>query len=407
MKLLLYEYASGGGFAGQSIPAGILCEGYGMLRSVATDFKAAGHEVTALIDARLSRLNPPIDADQTVTVRYPQEPLRFLSALSKINDATYVIAPETGMTLQSLVSFCEQTGKVSLNCQSTAIAAVSDKAAHYEQLEKAKLSAPKSIVINANSSLKKITQAIKEELTFPIVLKPAEGIACSGLSLIKKEIQLEQAAAKIKAEAESVRFVAQQFIDGEDASVSVISTGKKAVAVSLNKQNITLSGPETSSSYEGGVVPLEHPMKAKAFALAERTVELISGLQGYVGVDLVLTQTEAFVVDVNARLTTSYVGFRQVAGINVADAMVKAVTQGQLPSNMQNGRFACFSKVETPKPTIDAFKKAAEMPSVISPPFPLNPNNNSCSLMLGVGESLEQANLGLEEAKKQLKNTIS
>ena len=39
-------------------------------------------------------------------------------------------------------------------------------------------------------------------------------------------------------------------------------------------------------------------------------VESFSGLRGYVGVDVVLGQDKLYVVDVNPRLTTSYVGLR-------------------------------------------------------------------------------------------------
>ena len=63
MKVIVYEHASGGGYAGQPIPSSVLSEGFGMLRSVVADFKAAEHEVTVLMDARLSKLNPPLNAD--------------------------------------------------------------------------------------------------------------------------------------------------------------------------------------------------------------------------------------------------------------------------------------------------------------------------------------------------------
>ncbi len=82
------------------------------------DFKAAGHEVTVLLDARLSKLNPPIDADRIVPIFYPYEPKKKFTSIAKVNDAIYVLAPETGQTLQSFVKLAEQTGKNSLNCES-------------------------------------------------------------------------------------------------------------------------------------------------------------------------------------------------------------------------------------------------------------------------------------------------
>ena len=53
MRLLVYEHVSGGGFADESIPADILSEGFGMLSTVISDFKAAGHNITTTLDSRI------------------------------------------------------------------------------------------------------------------------------------------------------------------------------------------------------------------------------------------------------------------------------------------------------------------------------------------------------------------
>jgi predicted ATP-grasp superfamily ATP-dependent carboligase len=52
--------------------------------------------------------------------------------------------------------------------------------------------------------------------------------------------------------------------------------------------------------------------------LADGIVQAIPGLGAYVGVDLILTDTGPVVVEVNPRLTTSYVGLAQVLGLNPA-----------------------------------------------------------------------------------------
>jgi len=57
LRILVYEYVSGGGYAQQTISPSILAEGYAMLRCVTADFSAAGHEVTVLLDERISKAN--------------------------------------------------------------------------------------------------------------------------------------------------------------------------------------------------------------------------------------------------------------------------------------------------------------------------------------------------------------
>lgn len=399
MRIIVYEHMAGGGYAKQPLPPSIICEGYGMLRSLAADLKAAGHEVTVLLDERISKLNPPLDADYTVPIVDSAEPTRFLCSIAQINDAAYVIAPETAQTLKSLVSAVEQTGKVSLNSEADAITKAADKAVLYEKLLNLGL-APKTVTLNIDEAPAKAASTIKKELGYPAVVKPADGVSCSSLSIVENEAQTTKAIAKIKAKSPSKLFIAQQYIAGQAASVSLLSTGKKATALSLNKQNLTLEGPEGDSSYLGGVVPFMHPLKEAAFAAAKKAVESIAGLRGYVGVDLVMAEDRVFVLDVNARLTTSYVGLRRVAGFNVAEAMVDAVLHEKLPKTSNPSGFACFSKVETPKPTNNAFHKAAKLPSVVSPPFLLN--GTACSLLMGEGATLAEADLQLEQAKKRL-----
>jgi tyramine---L-glutamate ligase len=406
LKVLVYEHVSGGGYAGQDISPSVLSEGFSMLRCLVEDFKTAGHEVTVLIDSRLSKLNPPINADCIVPIFYPNEPEKFLGSISKINDAIYVIAPETGQTLQSFVELAEQTGKRSLNCESHAIEKAADKTVLYELLKKLGV-LPKTVILGLDDGLVKIIETIKKNLGYPLIVKPADGVGCSGLSVVKDEIQFAEAIKKINTVSTSKRFIAQEFIRGEAASVSLLSTGKKAIALSLNKQNVNLDIPEATSNYEGGDVPFEHWLKQEAFKIAEKIIEAFSNLKGYVGVDFVFTEHKPFVVDVNPRLTTSYIGLRKVARFNIAEALVNAVLKDTLPTKIENKGFASFSKVEISKPTITKFQKSAQMTAVVSPPFPINENEKSIALIIGEGATLNDAKMHLEETKKSLHNIIT
>ncbi len=406
MKIVVCEYVSGGGYAELPIPPNVLAEGFGMLREIVANFTAAGNEVTVLLDARIAKLHPPLDVFCILPIYFRIESERFLKNIATINDATYIIAPETGRILQSFVELTEQTGKISLNCESKAIKTVANKAALYKDLHNKGFRTPKTFVLNSSDSLAQVKQAIKREFSYPIVLKPVDGVGCCGLSIIKEEAHVKKAIEKAKADSNATRFVVQQFIDGEPASVSLLSSNKKAMTLSLNRQSITLAGPNETSSYDGGCVPFNHPLKQEALSLAEKVVESFSGLRGYVGVDLVLAKDEPYVVDVNPRLTTSYVGLSKVANFNVAEALISSVIKGQLPSKYENQGFACFSKVETTMPSTITFQKAAQSSNIISPPFPLDEKTKSCSLVIGKGESLDKARRDLEEAKKNLLNII-
>lgn len=375
-----------------------------MLGAIVSDLKLAGHEITVLLDERLSKLSPPINADSTIPIFYPQEAEKFLIKMAKINDAILVLAPETGQTLQKLVELVERSGKVSLNCESAAIQKVADKTILYKILKRNGLATPKTVILNVNDDLAKVKQVIKSKLMYPLVFKPADGVSCGGLSIVKEEAQIKKAIGKIKVESAMENFIVQEYVEGEAASVSLLCSKSKAFPISLNQQTIKVGAPEEIASYEGGVVPFDNPLTHDAFALAEKVAGCFAGLKGYVGVDLVLTKDKLFVVDVNPRLTTSYVGLTRVANFNVADALVNAVSKDKLPVKSQTNGYACFLKIELPSPTISSFQTISQISEVVSPPFPLD--FQTCMLIAGKGATNDEAKVQLEEAKKRIINII-
>ena len=96
----------------------------------------------------------------------------------------------------------------------------------------------------------------------------------------------------------------------------------------------------------GGTVPLEHPARRVASRLAQQAVALFPGLQGYVGVDLILAQEEAWLVEINPRLTTSDIGLRQVVNINLAKAIWEACREGVLAEQVRLRGEVSFDKDE-------------------------------------------------------------
>jgi predicted ATP-grasp superfamily ATP-dependent carboligase len=407
LRLLIYEHVSGGGFAGEPIPSSVLSEGFGMLRTLISDFKAAGHYVTTLLDSRIARLNPPIDADCVVPVFSSREIQVNLRKISESADAAYVIAPETDGLLQSLVEVVEQTGAASLNCPASAIEKVSDKVGFYEFMRKLGLPLPETIMFSVADDLKEIKKAVRGSLNFPLIFKPSNGVSCCGLSVVRNEDQVAGAVGKIKKESSSKHFLVQELIIGAATSVSLVSTGSDAVSISLNRQNVTIETPEACSSYRGGAVPFANPLQAEAFKVAEKIVKSFPSLRGYLGVDLVLTKDEAVAVEVNPRLTTSYVGLRRVANFNPAQAIVNAVLKRELPTHIQSCGYTYFSKVETPNPQIDSLQKTYEVNEVISPPFPVSENGAASAFIASYGATLKEASARFREAKKRVLNIIS
>ena len=407
MRLLVYEHVSGGGFADESISADILSEGFGMLTTLISDFKAAGHKVTTTLDSRIARVNPPIDADCVVPVFSSHETQVNIHKIAESADAVYIIAPETNGVLQSLVELLEQTDIASLNCPAGTIEKVSDKIDLYEFMRKLDLPLPEMIIFTVTEDLKEIKKAVCGGLNLPVIFKPSDGVSCSGVSVVRDEEQIVGAVDKIRMSSSSKHFAVQELINGDAASVSLLSTGSNAVSISLNRQDITIKTPENCSSYSGGVAPFDHPLLTEAFEVAEKLVKSVPDLRGYVGIDFVLTENEAVAIEVNPRLTTSYVGLRSVVNFNPAQAIVNAVLKREPPTQIESYGCTLFSKVETPKPTMDAFQEICRMDEVISPPFPVSESPFASALIASHGVTLQEASTKFREAKKCVLNTMS
>jgi predicted ATP-grasp superfamily ATP-dependent carboligase len=402
LKLLIYEHISGGGFADKPIPSSILSEGYGMLRTLTTDFKAAGHSVSTVLDSRLAALNPPLGADCIVTVSSRREAEAAIQKISHSADAAYMIAPESNQVLQTLVEKVERIGVPSLSCQSSAIGRVSNKATFNECAKRIGLPTPSTVTINAHENIAEIKQTISAKLEFPIIFKPVDGVGCSSLSVVTNDDQVATAVDKITKESSNEYFMVQELIQGTSVSVSLISTGSETLPISLNKQDVSLMTPETNSTYNGGLVPFRTPFEHEAFAMAKKTARSFRGLRGYIGVDLILTERGPVVIEINPRLTTSYIGVRKVVSFNPAQAIINSVLERELPADNQNEGYAFFSKVKTPAPTTEALQKTYKMNELVSPPFPVSCDSTACALVLSHRATLKEATAGFHEAKKRL-----
>jgi glutathione synthase/RimK-type ligase-like ATP-grasp enzyme len=100
-----------------------------------------------------------------------------------------VVAPETGQTLRNLVKIVEATGKPCLNCTSDTIEKAANKANLYAFLKNQKLSSPQALTLNTKSSLEEIERTICG-LTFPVVLKPLDGVSCECINILQEEGKL-------------------------------------------------------------------------------------------------------------------------------------------------------------------------------------------------------------------------
>jgi predicted ATP-grasp superfamily ATP-dependent carboligase len=162
-------------------------------------------------------------------------------------------------------------------------------------------------------------------LGFPLVVKPRDGAGSQATFLVRDAAELARCPARAAAEGWTGELVAQPFVEGEPASVSfVIGPGGK-YCLKPARQLLSADG---RLRYEGGVVPGADEKVAKAVAV--RALAAVEGLRGWFGVDIVLQEQTGQLIEINPRLTTSYVGLRRLARCNLMELLLAAAS-GETP----------------------------------------------------------------------------
>ena len=161
------------------------------------------------------------------------------------------------------------------------------------------------------------------DLPYPVVLKPIDGAGSQDVLLIDgPEVEIPPANAPRRVE---------RFVPGMSVSVAVLCGPAGLFSLPPCRQHLS---EDRRFTYLGGSLPLTPPSAARATRLALAAVQTLEAPLGYLGVDLILGEDSAgsgdTVIEINPRLTTSYVGLRAATGDNLAEAML-AVAAGFRP----------------------------------------------------------------------------
>ncbi len=316
MRIYVLEYYSGGAMADNPLPRSIVKEGQLIRDAVLNDLLQLPHvHVVISQDYRLQANHSQIETIQV-------NPGMFTSIFGHLireSDAVMIIAPETNNILSDLTVQVENSSKPLLGSKSIGINKVTNKLQLTQKLQQVGLAVPPtwSLAFTKNKFIS------PERLSFPAVIKPVMGTACEGVCYI-------ESAAVPNLNIKPCPMMIQQYIFGMPASVSLLISENACIPLSLNQQKISFH-PEFK--YTGGVIPFNHPLKAEAMAAAVHACSLFSGLRGYVGVDLILTEDKPVIIEINPRITTSYIGLSQAANANMAALILSACLEDSLPSS--------------------------------------------------------------------------
>jgi predicted ATP-grasp superfamily ATP-dependent carboligase len=317
MHFFVYEWATGGGLvdAAGPVPASILREGAAMIGALAGDLvRIANCRVSALRDPRVLQLSlPGCAVFDVISRKSHREEFERLAAEA---DATILIAPELDDILLKAAQLATASGARLMSPSVDFIRIAADKQRTCEILAAAGVPVPSGRRLEPDEPL-------PSDFEYPAVVKPVIGAGSQDTFMVSGPYDGTPAYAWPRR--------LEIYVPGLAVSVAMLCGPGGRISLEPCKQRISEDG---RLRYLGGEMPLAAGLAERARSLGERALAAMPMAIGYVGVDLVLGRepdgSQDAVIEINPRMTTSYVGLRTAAIGNLAEAMWR-VAQSDAP----------------------------------------------------------------------------
>ncbi len=310
------------------VAGNLAVEGYAMLTALLDDLSQVdGWQFTTILHNSGACVVP----DNVVVLHATESDAmsQFERILAEV-DAAWIVAPEIDGQLLELTQLAESAGCTLYSPDSSFVAVASDKTMTANRLQSQGIRMPIG---------ERLDTIDTSQFLYPAVLKVNHGAG----SLDMRRIEAE---SDLPPQSEWHRFRLEELLLGSPASVSFACGACGPVLIGTSNQNF-----EGLFAYTGGSVPLPPALAERATRLARLAMNAMPTTFGYVGVDLMLGDDASsdVVLEINPRLTTSYLGHRAARDENLAQFVID-VADGVdriTPKVAREVAFDCDGKIST------------------------------------------------------------
>ena len=305
MRVFVYEHLSGTGSAAAG--AELLGAGLAMRDAVVQDLLRADDLWVSVAAGHGALAVPP--AAWPVQAQPGTSAADFVAHEARLHDRVWVIAPETDGVLGQL-QLAVGAGRW-LGCAADAIALASSKRATLARAA-------------ARGVLTPLAFATSRALCRWVV-KPDDGAGA-----VATRVHDTLAAASNDAESRRRRgesATLEAWVAGEPLSLSLLCSAGRTELLSVNHQQLVIdaAGELSFTGVQIAALPRDDVRAAALDVWAQTLVGAITGLCGFVGVDLVWhPQRGPVLIEINPRVTMAYVGLSAALGRNLAKAVLAA-----------------------------------------------------------------------------------
>ena len=294
-KILIYEYFTGGGLLNEDLSSDLMLEARMMLSTLIESCdRSKSFDCNYFLDHRLKDLY----SDKAIVTHADKD----LYDLSLIKEYDYVlpILPETNSNLLSYIKFLEKNNIKKIISNSETIKICSDKLLFYKYLHKYSI----PVIPTCDNINSKI-------LPNKCIIKDRYGAGCSYVRVTDKS-DLSEHYAKDR--------VIQPLIKGDSYSLSIFFGKSNYRLLTINRQHTVIEKNMIKLKYLS--INVNKILYSKVLSIIAEIHNSLPGLFGFVGIDILLKKNDIYIVEVNTRLTTSYVGVYKTIGCNIIDLLV-------------------------------------------------------------------------------------
>jgi predicted ATP-grasp superfamily ATP-dependent carboligase len=422
-RIFIFEFVSGGGFNKVKIPISLFCEGYGMLRSIIMDFKILDFEIKTMLDYRIFHLAQFLPVDDISITRKKDNFLKKFKTFVKECKYIFIIAPESSNILYNLTEIVKKTNKTLLSTNLKGIRLGMSKMNTYYFFKENKVLTPKTYMIpKRKKQLDNVFIFQKFNiLNRPVVIKPEDGVGAESIYYFESQSQLKHFILNFRHKVEVGRkYLIQEFIEGKDLSTSLIGVPHTKdspiidpLILSINSQNIDIKNTNYESGYYGGATPIENYEEVKNNLKVILEKINFSDISGYFGVDFISsTDAKLYFIEINPRLTTSYIGLRNVINHNPAKLILDSKLNCFNDYEVKYLNHSLFlriemdydEKIQNEEINEELSQKfIRKIPEFVTPPISLNKSNHFTSFIATKSKNLSESKKRMEEIKNMLR----
>jgi predicted ATP-grasp superfamily ATP-dependent carboligase len=288
-----------------------------MLQALLDDFLALDTiELLVMLDLRLTSA---ITAGhhQIVTVDASQNSHEEFIKLIRQCDAVWPIAPEFDDILQTLCKSVEASGKRLLTSPSAVVSLAGNKYLTYQQLQKhAIATVPTCLLATGTTAIRDMPCVMDPPTeTGEWIIKPINGVGCIDSWIITDLHELGAIHNK-------GHYIIQPHLHGQKTSLSCLFKNGLAWIVCVNTQQLKVVNQRYHLTE---IIVNSDPDIDRYQDLVDDIAYAFPDLWGYVGIDLIETAGQTWVLEINPRLTTAFVGIESALGINIANLTLQLI----------------------------------------------------------------------------------